>query len=293
MKLNINRHLFSQVNMDSGSLSMMCTVVHRFSQPGEYEGVALRGQSILRRFTIAVVENTSIAGGGTGKPYSNNNDANAQSQSSSSTPAKASSSSFQSGAKTGTTGTSEPVNIATQVNIDLKDLASDRFVLMAGGYAVFHVSAGPGGYAVQVYRLEQGNQIKVFDNLELKDEDILSVTLIRPGTYSVTNTVNNAKAELVVNYPELGKTRMNLPPVKIECNGQNQISPNRIRIDPSQGMIFTFKTPSRIKIELTKPDDRPSRIARREGAATLAPRKGEKNIVRRYRLVPRGTRTEP
>lgn len=269
MKLNINRHLFSQVNMDSGSLSMMCTVVHRFSQAGEYEGIALRGQTVLRRFTIAVVENTSPKA--------------------SSSP----SSSFSTGEKTGAAGASGPVNIATQVNIDLKSLTSDRFVLVAGGYAVFHVSAGPGGYAVQVYKIEkQGNQIKVFDNLELKDEDMLSVTVIRPGTYSVTNTMNNAKAELVVNYPELGKTRMNLPPVKIECNGQNQISPNRIRIDPSQGMIFTFKTPSRIKIELTKPDDRSSRIARREGAATttLVQRKGEKkNIVRRYMLMPSGT----
>jgi hypothetical protein len=274
MKLNINRHLFSQVNMDSGSLSMMCTVVHRFSQAGEYEGIALKGQTVLRRFTIAVVENTSS----TPKAAS---------------PSQSSpSSSVQTAAKPGTTDASGPANnIATQVNIDLKDLTSNQFVLMAGGYAVFHVSAGPGGYAVQVNKLEkQGNQIKVFDNLELKDEDMLSVTVIRPGTYSVTNTMNNAKAELVVNYPELGKTRMNLSPVKIECNGQNQISPNRIRIDPSQGMIFTFKTPSRIKIELTKPDDRPSRLARRGGAATtLVLRKSEKNIVRRYRLMPSGT----
>lgn len=27
--------------------------------------------------------------------------------------------------------------------------------------------------------------------------------VIRPGTYLITNTINDAKAELVINYPEL------------------------------------------------------------------------------------------
>ena len=40
---------------------------------------------------------------------------------------------------------------------------------------------------------------------ELKDGVIFSAMVIRPGNYLVTNTVNDAKADLVVNYPELGK----------------------------------------------------------------------------------------
>jgi hypothetical protein len=258
MRARINRELFSQVNIDSGSLSMLSTVVHRFSEPGEYEGVVMRGTGgvITRRFTIAV------AGDG---PAS-----------------QASAAGVQSSAPPG------------QVRIDLKDTTPDRFVLNAGDYAVFYVSAGRGGYAVQVSKLGKDNApISVFDSGELKDGDVLSATVIRPGTYSITNSLNNARAELIVNYPEPGKMQRNPGSMNIECTS-NQIVPDRIRIDPVQGLVFTFKAASRIRINLVKPEDRLSRLRTnrlRAREQTLGQRKGERKIVRSYRLMPSGTRT--
>ncbi|AIF82638.1 hypothetical protein NTE_00557 [Candidatus Nitrososphaera evergladensis SR1] len=254
---NINRHLFTQVNVDSGSLSILSAVIHRFAQPGEYEGIVMKGPIKTQRFTVTVVEDNNII-----------------------------SSSSQAAAATNTNAAA-----AEQIKVDLKDTASDRFTLRRGGYGVFYVSTGPGGYVVEIRKYEKGSQVKVFDSSELKEDDIFSTTIIRPGTYSVTNTLNNAKAELMVNYPEIGKTQRNPQPIKIECTAQNQINPNRIRIDPSQGLVFTSKTPFRIKIELTKPEDRPSRLARKEGtlAQRIAQQKGqEKKIIRRYRLMPSG-----
>lgn len=257
MKARINRELFSQVNVDSGSLSMLSTIVHRFSEAGEYEGVVTKGAGLVtRRFTIAVSGESPVA--------------------------QASTTRAQPSAQPG------------QVHIDLKDTAPDHFVLNVGGYAVFYVSAGLGGYAVQISKLGKDNaRIGVFDSRELNDSDMLSVTVIRPGTYSVTNSLGNARAELVVNYPEPGKMQRNAAPVKVECTA-NQIVPDRIRVDPAQGLVFTFKTPSRIKIDLVRPEDRMSRLRMnrlRVREQALGQKKGERKTLRRYRLMPSGTKS--
>jgi hypothetical protein len=280
MKASINRQLFSQINIDSGSLTMLTTVVHRFSEPGEYEGVVIgglngadgRGGIITRRFTIVVIKDSPDVG------------TPATSQTSSDTVRATASPMSQTGMQP-----SSSITQPGQVMIDLTGIAYDRFVLNSGGYAVFYVSGRRGGYTVQVSNIGKGkNQTKVFDSRELKEDDVLSVIVIRPGTYSVMNPVNDTKAELVVNYPELGKMQKNPQPITIECTS-NQIVPDRIRIDPSQGLVFNFKTPSRIKIELIKPEDRPSRLRKERILARekiLGLEKGDKKIYRRYRLVP-------
>jgi hypothetical protein len=261
-RARINRELFSQVEIDSGSLSMLSTIVHRFSEPGEYEGIVTKGDRgvVARRFTI------TVAGGSSTATQADSSGAGAQHDS----------------AQPG------------QVKIDLKNTTTpDRFVLNAGGYAVFYVSAGPGGYVVQVSKLGKDNaSVTAFDSRELKEGDILSATVIRPGTYSITNSLNNAKAELVVNYPEPGKMQLSPRPVSIECTS-NQIMPDKLRIDPMQGLVFTFKTTSRIKINLINPEDRLSRLRSNQLRArehTLGQKKGEKKIIRRFRLMPSGSR---
>ena len=107
--------------------------------------------------------------------------------------------------------------------------------------------------------------------------------IIRPGTYLVTNTINNAKADLVVNYPELGKMKKILTPINVESNAK-EIVPNKINIDPSQGLIFKINALSRIKIELTKPEDRPLKLHREQ---FIIRTKGDEKFLKRYRLVPR------
>lgn len=259
MNIGINRNLFSQINSDSGSLSILSNIVHKFVKKGDYEVIVMKGSVISRKFTISVVESDH--------PVKDQHERMTTSFSIS--PPK------------------QDTVIVKQINIDLKDTISEQFFLEVGGYVLFYVSSGSGGYDIEIYGYEKGTQMKVFDSKELKDDDLFSLTVIRPGTYSITNLINNAKAELVVNYPELGKMQKNPLPVRIECNTQNQISPNKIQIDPGQGLVFTFKTPSRIKIELTKPEDRPSRIRR---SRITHGKTDEKRIIRKYRLMPSKTK---
>ena len=205
MNIKINRFLFSQTNIDSGSLTPHSTIVCKFTDPGEYQGIIMKGSGIVSRFKLNVLEERasnrlSSLSTTNSKEVSQISDENKQ------------------------------VNdTSNQINIDLSNIMS-IYTLKKGDYAVFYVSTGAGGYSIEIYRFERGSQIKTFDSKELNDGVIFSAMVIRPGIYLITNTVNNAKADLVVNYPELGKMKKILIPINIEINAK-EIIPNKININ--------------------------------------------------------------
>ena len=131
------------------------------------------------------------------------------------------------------------------------------FQVRTGGYILFHLTTGAGGYAVELKKTgsENGGKI-VFDSRKLNENDNFIATPLRPGIYNITNVGTKAKAELVVAYPEIGKIPKQPQAVKVEVN-QNAIVPGKIKINPTEPLMFSFKAPSRIKIELVKPEDRP------------------------------------
>ena len=243
MKAIINRHMFAQGNVDSGSITMMSTIVHKLAEPGEHRGSVIKGRNVIGHFTIIV-------------------------------------------------GKKETPGLPTQVQIDLRQaeaptaqagMVANRFSVGADGYAVFKVSAGAGGYAVELYR----EGAKVFDSCELQGDDLLYVMVLRPGTYSLQNAITNARAELTVAYPEKGMAR-NAEPVRIEC-GKSAISPDKISVKPMQGMVFSFKAPSRIKIDLVRPEDRAPVTNLKGAAQQMQPRSkaAGKKIRRRISIMPR------
>ncbi len=81
-------------------------------------------------------------------------------------------------------------------------------------------------------------------------------TLLRPGIYQITNTLTKTQAELKIIYPQIGKTPRQSPTIQVECT-EKTINPSKITANPGQGVVFSFKTPSRIKIELITPEDKP------------------------------------
>lgn len=255
MKAMINRFIFSQANLDSGSLTMLTSIIHRFTELGEYHATILRGADIVGRFSIVVGDRK-------------------------------------------TPQASSTAEVQQSINIDLKRLdlplskhleseEGNCFMLRSRGYAVFHVSTGVGGYIVEIRKTgtEHGG-VKVFDSLELKDEDIFTATVLRPGTYSIINVNTKAKAELVVAYPEIGKIPRQPETVQIECT-KNALIPDKIRINPTQGLLFRFKTNSRIKIKLIKPEDRPKLHRKQTAEQTVMKPEATpstKKVIRRLRL---------
>lgn len=220
-KVFVNQHLFTQTSVDSGSLTMLGVVIHRFREPGEYMGVVERGRE-TRSFRLTVDKESSatqanidlatLSGG-----HTHTDDC---------------------GCKHNETG------------------ADRGFVVSPDGYVVFHVSSGSGGYVLRVGRLESPDSA-LFDSARLEGDDLFAVTLIRPGTYSVRNVVSGARGEIVVAYPKAGKQpHRPAEPVEIECT-EKTLRPAKIKILAAQGQVYRFRTPSRIVIELVEPDDGP------------------------------------
>jgi hypothetical protein len=243
MKAFINRNLFTQTSLDSGSLTMLGAVIHSFPEPGEYHGTVLRGGNEVGNFHLAVDKDCP----------------------------------------------------EMQVNIDLAAIdqpdldhcegeLKKRLVVNPKGYAVFHVSHGAGGYAVRVGRLDGKSKGEPFDSRELKEGDMFAATLIRPGIYSVVNANTKVRGKIVVAYSKIKKMPSYRPsdPVSIRCTKKaleldkieiehtkkvlepgkigiertkKVLEPGKIEIEPTQGQVYHFETPSRIRIELQKPDD--------------------------------------
>lgn len=213
--------MFTQIGLDSGSLTIFGTVVHSFPEPGGYRGVLYRGRDIEEVFYIKVDKNSPAAQ-----------------------------------VNIDLAKLSEIVAKLSKCNSDQQD-AQSHFVVNPKGYALFHVSGGAGGYYVRVEKAEEGTRQKPFDSRELTEGDIFSAIIIRPGTYSVTNLLTKARGEIVVSYPKIGKTAYRPPnPINVECT-RDTIEPKIVELQPGQGLIYHFKVPSRIKIELLKPDDGP------------------------------------
>lgn len=217
MTMTFDQNVFTQIGLDSGSLTILGAVIHSFKEPGEYRGSVHQEGGEQSVFYITVDKNSSIA----------------------------------------------------QANIDLASLnkpadpccedSANHFSVNPKGYAVFHVSTGAGRYSVHVRRADENPKEKVFNSQELNEGDIFSASIIRPGTYSVVNTLSNAKAEVVVSYPGAGKVAYRPPaPVRVEVE-HNTFEPRRIELKPGQGLLFECKTATRIKLTLVKADDGPGK----------------------------------
>ncbi|HEY5255815.1 MAG TPA: hypothetical protein VIJ53_14260 [Acidobacteriaceae bacterium] len=235
MKMTFDQNLFTQVGLDSGSLTMLGGVTHRFLEAGQYRGVVYRGADSIGQFYINVDKNSPVAQA--------NIDLAAFDTS---LPAPLTSSTSTTGTTCGCQGEGSKPETTFEVN--------------PKGYAVFHVSTGAGGYAVRASKAaEDPKQQNQFDSRELKCEDIFSAVILRPGTYSAANGLNTkAKGKITVGYPKIGKTAYRPPsPTKIVCS-EGGFEPANVELQPGQAVLFQANAPSRIKLELVKADDGPA-----------------------------------
>jgi hypothetical protein len=220
----VNRHLLTQTDLDSGALTVHGAVIHQFRELGRYLGRVVRGDRTEGTFHLVVDEEVR----------------------------------------------------ATQVHIDLSSIRGGsvisehhplpcgcrgtfeaegpHFELSPGGYGVFYVSQGPGGFSVRVGRPDERAE-EAFDSAELGEDDMFAATMIRPGRYALSNVGTKARGEVVVSLPERGRVPFRPPDaVTVTCS-TDTFRPKRVVVRSGQGQVYRFKTRSRIRIELTKPDD--------------------------------------
>ncbi len=232
LKTTLDPNLYTQIGLDSGSLTMLGTIVHQLGEPGEYRGALHYGPDVKGVFTITADSNSPVA---------------------QATLDLASVEKSQSG----TAAETEKDDCCGDGS---KESGGKRYTVNPRGYILFHVASGAGGYYVHLRKIDADVKDKGYDTRTLNNGDVFTAMILRPGTYSVVNALTKARAEAVVHYPRVGEKPYVPPaPVRIECNAKGFEYQGRIELGVGQGLVFQARVPSRIEIRLEKPDDGPPR----------------------------------
>jgi hypothetical protein len=238
MATTIDRNFFTQIGMDSGSLTMLGCVLHRFTDPGEYRCVVRSGDATEAVFYVSSDPGCAVA--------SVNIDLAALAGTAPSTTA-------------GETGPDCGCSSGAESSGD-----GQHFVVHPRGHAVFHVSGGAGGYSVHARLAVDDRDVLGYDTTVLTAGDIFSAVILRPGRYSVGNALGAARAEVTVMYPGTGQTAYK-PPAPEVVDVRDEFEPARVALRPMQGLNFNIHTAARIVIELEEPDDGPRAPVRGAG----------------------------
>jgi hypothetical protein len=235
MATTLDRNFFTQVGLDSGALTMLGVIVHTFGEPGEYRGLVLSDDNNEATFYVSVDRECAVAG------------VNIDLASLAGTAPTSATGSEATGPRAGCG--------CGQASVE-SGAAGPRYVVHPKGYAVFHVSGGPGGYAVNVRKAVEDPEVRPYDSRTLVPGDIFSAILVRPGHYSIRNALNDARAQVMVSYPGVGRVAYR-PPAPEDVEVGTTITPARINLKPMQALNFNVSSDARLVIELEEADDGP------------------------------------
>ena len=211
--------LYTQFGLDSGSLTMLGTIVHRVTEPGVYRITAMRDGEFAGEVDVLV----DAASG--------------------SAQLDIDLASMGPGGVAGRSGCCGPVK--------------GPDVLRAGGYLTLRVGSGNGGLSATVGRVEfdASGGGALFDSRELGPDDVFAALVLRPGRYSLEDRGSGAKGSLVVAYPS-GRAREKTSDV-VAVSLPKGFAPREVVAAAGQPITFTGGRSSRVVIELEKPDDGP------------------------------------
>ena len=221
MPFTIDPNLYTQIGLDSGSLTMLGSIVHSLQEPGQYRVAVHHGETVEKVCFVTADNNSPAA------------------------------------QVTIDLASTPPGTAAAASDCGCGSSKQDSFTVNPRGYVLFRVSGGSGGYYAHVRRIDADVKDRGYDTRTLNAGDLFSAAILRPGTYSVSNTLTRATGEIVVSYPQPGeRPYVPPPPVRVIC-GPNSLEPARLQIQPGQAVIFEARTATRIVIRLERPDDGP------------------------------------
>jgi hypothetical protein len=223
----VNRQLLEQTTWDSGTPSGTAAVVHRFRSPGDYFATAILDDQVVGEVELAVLDRP----GGQeveGPPLSTRVDLSW---------------------------------VRRSLLNRLRATQGERALVALGGHVLFSNTEQATGYAVTVTKPEEPDA--AFDTRQLGEDDLFAVTMVRPGTYTVSNTLTGSEGRVTVAYPTIGERPYRPPdPASVVCRADG-FDPQSVDLQPAQGLVFHFEVPSRIVITLAEPDDGPEERRRR------------------------------
>lgn len=219
MKVRPNLALFTQTDVDSSALTVHVAVGHAFREPGHYTGSILRGKETVGSFALEV---------------------------------DAACSDMQADIDLAAGASYAPGTAARQMESD----CDPALRVSPGGMVLFHVGSGPGGLAARVGPVDEKLAGAAFDTRKLGADDIIAVTLLRPGTYEAT--FGHGKAKLQVAYPDRKAGIRRMDPMVFEASEEG-LKPDGAELQPTQGQLYRLSSGGRLRIALVEPDDGPPR----------------------------------
>ena len=153
-----------------------------------------------------------------------------------------------------------------QINVDMAKLGDVRstcecesgYGIALGGAIGFHASEGVAKYSVLITRLDKREKQTVLDSSRaIPAGDFFAVTLVRPGLYQVLNfgERGRGKGEVKVTLPKKGDRIPVEQVTMIEAGDQGALNPSAARLTSGQSIVFQCKLPTRIQVQMVKPDD--------------------------------------
>mgnify|MGYP001214512463 CR=1 FL=1 len=122
----------------------------------------------------------------------------------------------------------------------------------AGGHLVVHVGSGIDAWGAE---LSAGGKRPEWSTAELQPGDLVSATLMRPGSYRLQHA--EASATVTVTYPKvLERPYRPEPPVHVRSSA-NSFAPARIRLGPAGTLVVELRDGGPLSLRLVEPDDRP------------------------------------
>ncbi|WP_152421612.1 helix-hairpin-helix domain-containing protein [Halogeometricum pallidum] len=211
MTLRANRHVLAATRVDSGALTQVGVVLHRFDEPGTYQCRVFRGERLAGRCFVVVDPDA--------------------------------------GASDATVDLAEVGHDGSTPSTGAIEADDPTYRVHPNGVVIFHVSRGPGSYHVVASRPRDGGEgfETVFDSTSLGTDDVFLARPVRPGRYTVTNAHSNAEGELVVTRPEEGDLFTPRVPVSATIGGA--VDPERVETVAAQGVAYRVERRARVVVE--------------------------------------------
>ncbi len=226
-KLALNRALFADRPLDSAGITALATILHRFTEAGDYELFVRQGDQLVARSMVQVVG--ELPQPPKGDP--------------SSAPRRP-------------RGEGAP----NQINLDLATIGQENDALRqvagntlaTGGVLGFYAGSGTGRYNVTITRIAGDQKETVLDSArELPAGDFFAVTLVRPGTYTVVNRPADAQTRVKVELPTQGEYRPGRATLVQAVRGG--FEPGELSLFSGQSLLFQCEVPSQFVVELVEP----------------------------------------
>jgi hypothetical protein len=233
MQAVLNRQIFTTTTFDSGSLGVLASVIHQFTQPGRYLAVVRRNGVEVSSFVFEVSDGSpnmqlDFDLAAVGRPASN-----------------------------------EPCDCDGVVPGASRRDPADVPVVSSKGYVLFYASRNDGGFSI-VAGLDGAPEAS-FDSTCLGKGDLFAVTLLAPARYEMRNDAGKARGRIAVKLDTKAARHLaNLGPVDVGVT-RSAFSPAEVQTVSGQAIVFRIADAARIVIEQTgePPDGKPSSRRRR------------------------------